>query len=221
MSKLIVPPTLRPAPGRSSKHRDGLGAASSPAASALWASSPPELRESICARAGHTRPAPRLSIVVLPFADLSVARDQQYFADGVTEDLTTDLSRMAGTLVISADTALTYRTKPVDAKQIGRELGVRYVVEGSLERSGNRVRVNAQLIDAETDTHLWAEHFDREITDLFELQSEITGRIAFTLNLELVAVEANRPVEHPDTLDYIFRGRGILFWEATVARNLR
>ena len=154
---------------------------------------------------------PRLSIVVLPFADLSVARDQQYFADGVTEDLTTDLSRMAGTLVISADTALTYRNKPVDAKQIGRELGVRYVVEGSLERSANRVRVNAQLIDSATDTHLWAERFDREITDLFDLQSEITGRIAFTLNLELVAAEANRPVEHPDALDYVFRGREFFF----------
>ena len=169
----------------------------------------------------ETRPAPRLSVVVLPFADLSVARDQQYFADGVTEDLTTDLSRMAGTLVISADTALTYRNTPVDAKQIGRELGVRYVVEGSLERSGNRVRVNAQLIDAETDTHLWAERFDREITDLFELQSEITGRIAFTLNLELVAAEANRPVEHPDALDYIFRGREFFFGRPPTRENLQ
>jgi adenylate cyclase len=168
-----------------------------------------------------THPAPRLSIVVLPFADLSVARDQQYFADGVTEDLTTDLSRMAGALVISADTALTYRNKPVDAKKIGRELGVRYVVEGSLERSGNRVRVNAQLIDAETDTHLWAEHFDREITDLFELQSEITGRIAFTLNLELVAAEANRSVEHPDALDYVFRGRDFFFGRPPTPENLQ
>ena len=159
----------------------------------------------------ETRPAPRPSIVVLPFADLSAARDQQYFADGVTEDLTTDLSRMAGTLVISADTALTYRNKSVDAKQIGRELGVRYVVEGSLERSASGVRVNAQLIDAATDMHLWAERFDREIPDLFELQSEITGRIAFTLNLELVAAEANRPVEHPDALDYVFRGREFFF----------
>jgi adenylate cyclase len=118
---------------------------------------------------------------------------------------------MAGTLVISADTALTYRNKPVDAKQIGRELGVRYVVEGSIERSGNRVRVNAQLIDAATDTHLWAERFDHEITELFELQSEITGRIAITLNLELVAAEANRHVEDPDALDYIFRGREFFF----------
>lgn len=170
---------------------------------------------------GETRPAPRLSTIVLPFADLSAERDQQYFADGVTEDLTTDLSRMAGMLVISADTALTYRNKPVDAKQIGRELGVRYVVEGSLERSGNRVRVNAQLIDAETDTHLWAERFDREITDLFELQSEITGRIAFTLNLELIAAEANRPVEHPDALDYIFRGREFFFGRPPTPENLQ
>jgi adenylate cyclase len=162
-------------------------------------------------RSDETRSAPRLSIVVLPFADLSATRDQQYFADGVTEDLTTDLSRMAGPLVISADTAFTYRNRPVDTKQIGRELGVRYVVEGSLERPGNRVRVNAQLIDAETDTHLWAEHFDREITDLFELQSKITGRIAFTLNLELIAAEAARPVTHPDALDYIFRGREFFF----------
>ena len=169
----------------------------------------------------ETRQPPRLSIVVLPFADLSVARDQQYFADGVTEDLTTDLSRMAGTLVISADTALTYRNKPVGAKQIGLELGVRHVVEGSLERSGNRVRVNAQLIDAETDTHLWAEHFDREITDLFELQSEITGRIAFTLNLELVAAEANRPVEHPDPLDYVFRGREFFSGRPPTRENLQ
>lgn len=167
------------------------------------------------------RAAPRLSIVVLPFADLSVARDQQYFADGVTEDLTTDLSRVAGTLVISADTALTYRNKPIDAEQIGRELGVRYVVEGSLERSGNRVRVNAQLIDADTDTHLWADRFDREITDLFELQSEITGRIAFTLTLKLVAAEANRPVEHPDALDYVFRGREYFFGRPPTPENLQ
>lgn len=170
---------------------------------------------------GETRPAPRLSTIVLPFADLSAERDQQYFADGVTEDLTTDLSRMAGMLVISADTALTYRNKPVDAKQIGRELGVRYVVEGSVERASNRVRVNAQLIDAATDTHLWAERFDREINDLFELQSEIAGRIAVTLNLELVVAEANRPVEHPDALDYVFRGREFFSGRPPTRENLQ
>ena len=109
--------------------------------------------------------------------------------------------------VISRNTAFAYRNKPVDAKQIGRELGVRYVLEGSVRRSGNRVRVNAQLIDAETDAHLWAERFDRDIGDLFALQDEITSRIAVALNLELVAAEAARPTEHPDVLDYILRGR--------------
>src|SRR5205823_5447715 len=101
--------------------------------------------------------APRLSIVVLPFTNLSDDREQQYFVDGITEDLTTDLSRVAHSLVISRNTAFTYRNRPIDTKQIGRELGVRYVLEGSVRRSRNRVRVNAQLIDAETDTHLWAE----------------------------------------------------------------
>ena len=147
---------------------------------------------------------PRLSIVVLPFTNLSNDPDQQYFADGVTEDLTTDLSRLAGMFVISRDTAFTYRNKPIDAKQIGRELGVRYVLEGSVRRSGSQLRVNAQLIDAETDTHLWAERFDRETGDLFGLQNEITSRIAVALNIELVAAEAARA---SDALDYILRGR--------------
>src|SRR5262249_48961867 len=111
--------------------------------------------------------APRLSIVVLPFVNLSNDPEQQYFADGITEDLTTDLSRLADMLVISRNSAFTYKDKPVNARQIGRELGVRYVLEGSVRRSGNRVRVNAQLIDAETDTHLWAERFDRATDDLF------------------------------------------------------
>ena len=95
--------------------------------------------------------APRLSIVVLPFTNLSDDREQQYFADGVTEDLTTDLSPVADMFVISRNTAFTYRNKPIGTKQIGRELGVRYVLEGSVRRSGNQIRVNAQLIDAEVD----------------------------------------------------------------------
>ena len=99
--------------------------------------------------------APRLSIVVLPFANLSNDLDQQYFADGITEDLTTDLSRIAGTLVISCNTAFTYRNRSIATKQIGRELGVRHVLEGSVRRSGSQVRVTAQLIDATTDAHLW------------------------------------------------------------------
>jgi TolB-like protein/Tfp pilus assembly protein PilF len=151
--------------------------------------------------------APRLSIVVLPFTNLSDNREQQYFADGITEDLTTDLSRIANMLVISRSTAFTYRNKRVDAKQIGRELCVRYVLEGSVRRSGNRVRINAQLIDAESDAHLWAERFDGDTEDLFELQDEVTSLIAVALNIELIGAEARRATEHPDTLDYILRGR--------------
>ena len=109
--------------------------------------------------------APRLSIVVLPFANLGNDPEQQYFADGVTEDLTTDLSRISHMLVISRNTAFTYNDRPVNAKQIGRELGVRYVLEGSVRRSGNQVRVTAQLIDAPTDAHIWAQRFDRDMGD--------------------------------------------------------
>ncbi len=151
--------------------------------------------------------APRLSIVVLPFANLSNDPEQQYFADGVTGDLTTDLSRIPDMLVISRNTAFTYRDNPVDTKQIGRELGVRYVLEGEVQRAGNRVRVTAQLIDAETDTHLWAERFDGDAGDLFALQDEITNRIAVALDLELVDAAAARPTDSPDTRDYILRGR--------------
>jgi adenylate cyclase len=147
---------------------------------------------------------------VLPFTNLSNDPEQQYFADGITEDLTTDLSRLAHMFVISRNTAFTYKDKPVNAKQIGRELGMRYVLEGSVRRSGNRVRVNAQLIDADTNAHLWAERFDRDTSDLFSLQDEITSRIAVALNIELVNVEAAQATDRPDALDYLFRGRAAL-----------
>src|SRR5262252_4509359 len=150
---------------------------------------------------------PRLSIVVLPFTNLSNDPDQQYFADGITEDLTTDLSRISDMFVISRNTAFAYRNKSIDTKQIGRELGVRYVLEGSVQRSGNRLRVTAQLIDVQTDSHVWAERFYGDAGDLFVLQDEITGRIAIALDLELIGAEAARPAEHPDALDYILRGR--------------
>jgi adenylate cyclase len=152
----------------------------------------------------------RLSIVVLPFANLSNDPEQQYFADAITEDLTADLSRLGDMLVISRNTAFTYRNKAADTKQIGRELGVRYVLEGSIQRSGNRARVNAQLIDAETDAHLWADRFAGDTGDLFALQDEITSRIAVELKLELVGAEVARPTEHLDALDYILRGRATL-----------
>jgi adenylate cyclase len=151
----------------------------------------------------------RLSIVVLPFANLSNDPEQEYFVDGITEDLTTELSRIPEMVVISRNTAFTYRRRTVDTRQIGRELGVSYLLEGSVRRSGNQIRVNAQLIDAPTDTHLWAERFDGAAEDLFALQDEITTRIAKALAVELAVAEAARPVEHLDALDCILRGRAV------------
>jgi adenylate cyclase len=137
-------------------------------------------------------PRPRLSLVVLPFADLSEDRTQQYFADGITEDLTTDLSRLGNMFVISRSTAFSYRYKPIDLKQVGRELGVRYVLEGSVRRSGDKVRVNIQLIDAETDAHVWAERFDSNSGDLFVVQNEITSRIVVALEREAAVLAEGR-----------------------------
>jgi adenylate cyclase len=154
--------------------------------------------------------APRLSMVVLPFANLSNDSEQEYFVDGITEDLTTDLSHIQGSVVIARNTAFTYKGKSVDAKQIGRELGVRYVLEGSVQRSGKQVRINTQLVDAETGGHLWAERFDRDAGDLFALQNEITARIARALQAQLAIAEARRPTNNPDALDYILRGRAVL-----------
>jgi len=147
-----------------------------------------------------TKPVPRLSIVVLPFANLNDDPE-------ITEDLTTDLSRIPHSFVISRNTAFTYRNTSVNTKRVGGELGVRYVLEESVRRLGDRLRVSAQLIDAETDAHLWAERFDRNIGDLFTLQREITGQIAVTLSMELLSAEAARPTDNPDVLEYILRAR--------------
>jgi len=124
--------------------------------------------------------------------------------------LTTDLSRIAGSFVIARNTAFTYKGKPIDAKQIGRELGVRYVLEGSVRRTGDQVRVNAQLIDAESGAHLWADRFDTDRANLAEAQSEITGRLARILNIEVVK-DASRRIEQekaidPDARDLVMRG---------------
>ena len=162
--------------------------------------------------------APRLSIVVLPFANLSNDPGQQYLADGITEDLTTDLSGIAGMVVISRTTAFTYRDKPIEVRQIGRELNVRYVLEGSIRRSGDRIRCNAQLIDAESDTHIWAERFDLLADDLLWLQDEVTGRIAIALDLELVKLEAARPSENPDAFEYILRAKAAYNRDSTRER---
>jgi TolB-like protein/class 3 adenylate cyclase len=181
-------------------------------AQALPTASPPANTEAT--------PAPRLSIVVLPFANLSNDPEQQYFTDGITDDLTTDLSRLQNVLVISRNTAFTYKDQRVDAKKIGRELGVRYVLEGSIRRSGNEVRINAQLIDAATNTHLWAERFDHDIGNLFAVQNEITSRIANTLGWELIGAEIARPTDQPDALDYLLRGRAVLAAGVNVRENI-
>jgi TolB-like protein/Tfp pilus assembly protein PilF len=151
---------------------------------------------------------PRLSIVVLPFANLSGDPDQEYFVDGVTESLTTDLSRVSGSFVIARNTAFTYKGKHVTVKQIGRELNVRYVLEGSVQRGGNRMRVNVQLIDAETGNHLWAERFDKPLADLLDMQDEIVARLARQLDTQLIAAEARRAEQapHPDSMDLYFQG---------------
>jgi TolB-like protein/class 3 adenylate cyclase/cytochrome c-type biogenesis protein CcmH/NrfG len=156
----------------------------------------------------HKPPPPRLSIVVLPFANLGGDPEQDYFVDGVTESLTTDLSRISGSFVIGRNTAFTYKGRHVDLKQIGRELNVRYVLEGSVQRSGNRLRVNVQLIDAETGAHLWAERFDKPLADLFDMQDEIVARLASQLGTLLIAAEARRAerAPYPDSIDLCFQG---------------
>jgi adenylate cyclase len=152
--------------------------------------------------------AAHLSIVVLPFANLSGDPAQDYFADGITENLTTELSRLRNSFVIARNTAFTYKGKSVDAKEIGKELGVRYVLEGSAQRDGARVRVNAQLIDAETGAHLWADRFDEDVADLFKLQDQVVARLANTLGVELVKAEAEKAArsKNPDAVDLAMRG---------------
>jgi TolB-like protein len=143
------------------------------------------------ASARSRRPAPRLSIVVLPFGNVGNGLEEQgNFVDGITEDLTTDLSRLESMFVISHSTGLTYRNKRVGTGRIGRELGVRYVLDGSVRRLGKKVLVTTRLIDAATDMVLWAERVDRETHDLFALQREITGRITNALGIELIAAGA-------------------------------
>jgi TolB-like protein/Tfp pilus assembly protein PilF len=150
----------------------------------------------------------RLSIVVLPFANFGGDAEQEHFVDGVTESLTTDLSRIRGSFVIGRNTAFTYKGKAVDLKQIGRDLKVRYVLEGSVQRGGNRMRVNVQLVDAETGHYLWAERFDKPLADLFDMQDEIVARLAGALSTELVSAEARRAerTPTPDSIDLYFQG---------------
>jgi TolB-like protein/class 3 adenylate cyclase/tetratricopeptide (TPR) repeat protein len=155
---------------------------------------------------------PRLSLVVLPFANIGGDPEQEYFADGVTESLTTDLSRISGAFVIGRSTAFSYRGKSPELKQIGRELNVRYVLEGSVQRAGNRMRLNVQLIEAETGAHLWAERFDKPVADLFDMQDEIVSRLANRLGQEIAAAEAVHAGRsaNPDSMDHCFLGLAAL-----------
>ena len=189
----------------------------------------------VAARASGTPPAPirprghrstpageaaHLSIVVLPFTNLSGDPSQDYFADGITENLTTDLSRLSGSFVIARNTAFTFKGKNVDAKEIGKELGVRYVLEGSVQRDQNQVRVNAQLIDAETGGHLWAERFDKPLSNLFSMQDEIVASLASQLGVELITNEARRAerTPTPDSMDLYFQG---MAWYQQRAKSRR
>jgi adenylate cyclase len=162
----------------------------------------------LAGRSAKPLDAAHLSIVVLPFANLSGDATQDYFADGITENLTTDLSRLGGSFVIARNTAFTFKGKNADAREIGKELGVRYVLEGSVQRDQNEVRVNAQLIDAESGGHLWAERFDKPLANLFGMQDEIVASLASQLGAELITDEARRAerVSNPDSMDLYFQG---------------
>jgi adenylate cyclase len=146
--------------------------------------------------------APRLSVVVLPFSNLTADAAQDYLGDVITEELTTSLSRIPHSFVIARSTAFTYKGKAVDVRQIGRDLGVRYILEGSQEQGGNRVRVNAQLIDADTGAHLWADQFDADRTDLLDMQDRIATRLSRALQIRLIEVDAARVARtHPGDAD--------------------
>jgi adenylate cyclase len=166
----------------------------------------------LAGRSVKPAPAAHLSVVVLPFANLSGDPAQDYFSDGVTENLTTELSRIKDSFVIARNTAFTYKGKAIDAKQIGKELGVRYVLEGSVQRDQSRVRVNAQLIDAESGAHIWADRFESDVADLFKLQDQVVAQLANALRYELGAAEATKAAgtQNPDAIDLAMRGWAVM-----------
>ncbi len=164
-------------------------------------------RSSIAAVAGQQE-RPRFSIVVLPFENIGGDPEQDYFVDGVTESLTTDISRAKGSFVIARNTSFTLKGKPIDVMKVGRELNVRYALEGSVQRRGDRMRVNVQHVDTESGNHLWAERFDKPVADFFDMQDEIVSRLANQLRTELLSAEARRSerAPSPDSLDLLFQG---------------
>ncbi len=150
------------------------------------------------------------SIAVLPFANLSSDPEQEYFADGVVEDITMALSRFHWLFVIARNSSFTYKGRAVDVKQVGRELGVRYVLEGSVRKAGNHIRIAGQLIDAETGAHLWADHFEGALQDMFDLQDHVTasvvGAITPKVQVEEIKRATRKPTENLDAYDYYLRG---------------
>ena len=167
---------------------------------------------SVAARAVSAGPSlpDRPSIAVLPFDNLSGDREQEYFADGMVEEIITALSRMRWLFVIARNSSFTYKGKAVDVKQVGRELGVRYVLEGSVRKAGSRVRITGQLIDTSTGAHLWADRFDGALENIFDLQDQVTASVvgAISPKLEQAEIERTRrkPTENLDAYDYYLRG---------------
>jgi adenylate cyclase len=156
-------------------------------------------------------PQPHAAIAVLPFTNMSGDPEQEYFSDGISEDIITDLSKIAGLTVIARNSSFTYKGRSVDVRTIGRELGVQSVLEGSIRRSGNRVRITAQLIDATSGGHLWADRYDRDLTDIFEVQDDVTRRIVDALKVTLSPGEKERLADTKTSnlaaYDYLLRGR--------------
>jgi adenylate cyclase len=154
--------------------------------------------------------APRLSLVVLPFANLNNDAEQDYFADGITTDLTTDLAQMPDTFVIGRGTAFTYRNKQVDLKTLGKDLGIRWAVQGAVQRAGDRVRMNVSLADLSTGRDVWSDRFDGDRMNLAALQDQVTARLARSLNVELIQAESRRSLmdqpANPDAVDFTMRG---------------
>jgi adenylate cyclase len=171
--------------------------------------SPPPAEVSSVEKMATPLPA-KASIAVLPFKNLSGDAKQEYFSDGLTNDIITDLSKFRELFVIASNTVFTYKGKPVKVKDVGRELGVRYVLEGSVQRASQMVRINAQLTDATAGHHLWAERYDRELKDLFAVQDEIVQTIVATLAVKLTRLEQDRafarPTSNLEAYDYVLRG---------------
>ena len=172
----------------------------------------PGRRDGNLARSRRARGAAAFSCD-LPFVNIGGSAEDDPFVDGITETLTTDLSRCSGVFAISRSTAFAYKGKAIDARQIGHELGVRYVLEGSVQNVSGRIRFNAQLVDAESGGHLWAERFDKQRGDLLDMQDEVTTRLARTIHIEMIAAESRRAArEHPDHLDAV--DHTLLGWAA-------